>query len=252
MIPKIIHYCWFGNNPKSKLMEKCIESWHKFCPDYEIIEWNETNIDISDCLYAQQALENKKWAFLSDYVRYKVIYEHGGIYLDTDVELIKPLEPLLSHKAYFCFEDDTMINTGLGFGAQKNHPIVFEMCEAYRSMKLFFEDGSINSDIIPVVTTRVLLKHGLKTNNTLQQLDDVVIFPTEYFAPKNYNSMKAKITDKTYSIHWYESSWQTKKQRNKHKKEILYDFIIHLPNKIVLTIFGTERYNKIKQLIKKS
>ena len=110
MIPKIIHYCWFGRNPKPKLAEKCIKSWKKYCPEYEIIEWNEDNYDLSSApLYVRQAYEAKRWAFVTDYIRLQVIYENGGIYLDTDVELRKSLDPLLVHQAYFGFEDEKNI-----------------------------------------------------------------------------------------------------------------------------------------------
>lgn len=251
LIPKIIHYCWFGKGPKNKLIEKCINSWLKFCPDYQIIEWNEDNIDISDCTYAQEALANNKWAFLSDYVRYKVIYEHGGIYLDTDVELIRNPDQLLTNSCYFGFENNSQINSGIGFGAEPGHTVIKEICDVYKSMKLFMEDGSINRDIVTVVTTKVLLKHGLKEDNTLQHLSDITIYPTEYFAPKNYNSFKAIITKNTYSIHQYAASWQTKKQQSKHKKEVLKDFIIHMPNRIILSVLGEKKYNKLKKLIKR-
>lgn len=250
MIPKIIHYCWFGNNPKSKLMEKCIKSWYEFCPDYEIIEWNESNIDISDCVYAQQAFENKKWSHLSDYIRYKVIYEYGGIYLDTDVELIKSLDPLLSEKAFLGFESTETVASGLGYGAEPHHPIVLELCEAFRNMKLIHDDGSENYEIQPVITTRILLEHGLKQDNTLQHLDNITIYPTEYFAPKNYCALKPDITKNTYSIHWFTSSWQTDEQRAKHKKEVWSDYLIHLPNKVLIKILGEKFYNKIKHKLK--
>ena len=127
MIPKIIHYCWFGYGPKPKLAEKCIRSWKKYCPDYQIIEWNENNFDISACpLYVRQAYEARKWAFVTDYVRLKVIYENGGIYMDTDVELKKNLDNLLPYNAYFGFENYWVIATGLGFGALRDFPYLWK------------------------------------------------------------------------------------------------------------------------------
>ena len=125
MIPKLIHYCWFGHNPLPKDAKRCIRSWKKYCPDYVIKEWNEDNFDISQCpQYVRQAYEAKKWAFVSDYVRLKLVHDHGGVYMDTDVELLKPLDRLLSHKAYFGFEDDGLqINTGLGFGAERGESV---------------------------------------------------------------------------------------------------------------------------------
>ena len=133
MIPKIIHYCWFGHNHKTKLVRKCIRSWRKYCPDYQIIEWNEDNYDISSSpLFVQQAIQEGKWAFASDYVRLRVVYEHGGFYLDTDVELVKSLDELVYNKIYFGLQDKAnncsiKIATGLGFGAEKRAPLLLEI-----------------------------------------------------------------------------------------------------------------------------
>ena len=119
MIPKKIHYCWFGGNPLPELAIKCLESWKKYCPDYEIIEWNETNFNLDSCEYVREAYQAKKWAFVSDYARLKVVYDNGGIYLDTDVELIKSLDRLLKNKSFFGTETTGVVATGLGFGAEK-------------------------------------------------------------------------------------------------------------------------------------
>ena len=135
-IPKVIHYCWFGGNPKSKLIENCINSWRKKCPDYEIIEWNESNFDINCCDYVKEAYEAKKWAFVSDFARLKIIYDNGGIYLDTDVELISSLEKFLEYDSYFGFEDSEHINTGLGFGAVKHNPILEVMINDYFKIQM--------------------------------------------------------------------------------------------------------------------
>ena len=131
MIPKKIHYCWFGRGEKPALAKKCIASWKKYCPDYEIIEWNEDNFDINYNAYTKYCYENKKWAFLSDYVRLLVVYEHGGIYYDTDVEALKSFDDLLTYKAYFGFENEEHINTGIGFGAEKEHTVLKSMLEMY-------------------------------------------------------------------------------------------------------------------------
>jgi len=137
MIPKKIHYCWFGRNPKPKLAEKCIASWKKYCPDYEIIEWNEDNFDINMNVYTRYCYENKKWAYLSDFARLYVVAENGGVYFDTDVELLKNPDELLKLEAFYGFETEKCINTGLGFGAEKNHPTVMAMVEEYE--KFFAE-----------------------------------------------------------------------------------------------------------------
>ena len=160
-IPRTIHYCWFGRNPLPKLAQKCIKSWKKYCPDYEIIQWNEDNYDLSAApLYVRQAYEAKKWAFVTDYVRLQVVYEHGGIYLDTDVELIKKLDPLLQYDAYFGFEDGKHIATGLGFGAVKGAPILRELMEDYHDIPFILPDGGYDTKTCPVRNTEVFLRHG--------------------------------------------------------------------------------------------
>ena len=127
MIPKKIHYCWFGRGEKPKLARRCIASWKKFCPDYEIIEWNEDNFDINTNAYMQMCYEQKRYAFLTDYLRLLIIQEHGGVYFDTDVEVVKPLDDLLDSGAFFGFETDQYVNTGEGFGAEAGHPVVRQM-----------------------------------------------------------------------------------------------------------------------------
>ncbi len=133
MIPKVIHYCWFGGGEKSRLMKKCIKSWKKYCPDYEIIEWNEDNFDVNGIEFTKGAYNAKKWAFVTDYARLDIIYKHGGIYLDTDVELLKPLDELLKYKGFFGFEEMGMVNTGVGFGAEKGNLLVKQMRDDYNN-----------------------------------------------------------------------------------------------------------------------
>ncbi len=135
MIPKTIHYCWFGRNPKPKLAKKCIASWKKYCPDYEIIEWNEDSFDVEQYPYAKFCLENKKYAFLSDFVRLVVIAKKGGIYFDTDVEVIKKLDGLLDYDAFYGFENDSYVASGLGFGSEKGHVTVIKMLEEYENLR---------------------------------------------------------------------------------------------------------------------
>lgn len=124
MIPRIIHYCWFGKSKKTQLIEKCIGSWRRYCPDYEIVEWNEDNFDINMTTYTKEAYSVKKWAFVSDYVRLYAVFSRGGIYLDTDVELLQPIDSLLENKAWFVFQNSIAIATGLGFGAEKNNSYI--------------------------------------------------------------------------------------------------------------------------------
>lgn len=260
MIPKKIHYCWFGHNPKPKLAEKCIKSWKKFCPDYEIIEWNEDNYDLSSApLYVRQAYEAKKWAFVTDYVRLQVIYEHGGIYMDTDVELIKPLEPLLQYNAYFGFEDGKHINTGLGFGAVEGTPILHQMMEDYKDIPFVLPNGTFDITPCPVRNTRILLTYGLQQDDSEQILDgNILILPSIYLCPVSYHTGVRNKSKKTYSIHWFSASWQMPEQRKKHlqnqKEERIKkikDYWKCLPNRILLKILGENRYNKLKVLLKK-
>lgn len=217
-IPKIIHYCWFGGNEFSQLEKDCIASWKKICPDYEIVEWNESNVDLSKCKFAQDALADKKWAFVSDYVRTVVVYEYGGIYLDTDVKIVKSLDPLLELTAFAGFEDEWTVATGLGFGAEKHNPIVKEFMEYYEKADYYDENGNFKFLLAPTVSTEVLLKHGLQLyNNTIQKVDSFTIFPTEYFAPLDIKFNKLKTTENTYSIHLYNASWYTQEQRKQRK-----------------------------------
>ena len=255
-IPKIIHYCWFGRNTKPPLAEKCIRSWKKYCLDYEIIEWNEDNFDISACpLYVRQAYEAKKWAFVTDYVRLKVVYDHGGIYMDTDVELKKSLNSLLCHKAYFGFEDGILINTGLGFGAVSGHPIAKEILDDYEGISFLLDDGSFDKETCPSRNTKILLRHGLRQDDSRQILeDDVLILPSIYLCPVSYETGKRKYSMKTVSIHWFDASWQTEEQRIRHREKIARDrkdYIVHLPNRMVRKIVGKNTYEKIKRLLKR-
>lgn len=157
MIPKVIHYCWFGRNPKPELINKCIESWKKFCPDYEIKEWNEDNFDIHQCPYVEEAYECKKWAFVSDCARLKIIYDNGGIYLDTDVELLDSLDNILKYDFFFAFEHEFRVNTGYGFGAKKMSPIVQEMLSFYLG-KHFIVDGKTDLTVCTISNTDALMK----------------------------------------------------------------------------------------------
>ena len=207
MIPKKIHYCWFGRGEKPALANKCIASWKKYCPDFEIIEWNEDNFDINYNAYTRYCYENKKWAFLSDYVRLVVIYEHGGIYFDTDVEVIKPVGDLTQYTAFFGFENDEHINTGIGFGAEANHVVLKKMLDEYEELL----DGKHGVIGCPILNTQAMVKLGLELNGKKQAVAGSVVFPKEYFNPYDDPTGRLLKTKKTYSIHWYSKSWMSKK-----------------------------------------
>lgn len=207
MIPKKIHYCWFGGKEIPKHDRKCIESWKKYCPDYEIIEWNDTNYDLSKSEYMNAAYKEKKMGFVPDYARYDIVYTHGGIYMDTDVEIIRSLDDLLDNKAFMGFEGGLYINGGMGFGAEARNTIVLELRDMYNNISFYNEDGSLNLKPSPFYITDLLIKKGLKQNDTSQNIDGVEIYPTEFFSPKNYESGKINVTPNTFSIHHYNASW---------------------------------------------
>lgn len=259
-IPKIIHYCWFGYAPKPYWAEKCINSWKKYCPDYKIIEWNEDNFDISQCpLYVKQAYNAKKWAFVTDYARLKIVYEIGGIYMDTDVELKKNLDDFLNYDAYFGFEDGVHINTGLGFGAIPESSIIYEMMQEYLDIEFVLSDGSFDNTPCPIRNTNVLLKHGLKQDDSLQMLEDtILILPKIYLCPISYDTGKRLRSSKTVSVHWFSASWKTTQEKKRHKKEVrkrnterYYDYFIHIPNRILKLLLGEHLYEKIKRVVKR-
>lgn len=210
MIPKIVHYCWFGRGEKPRLAKKCIASWKKLLPDYVIMEWNEENFDIRKYPYAQFCLDNKKYAFLSDFVRLVVVYENGGIYFDTDVELVRRPDLLLDSGAFYGFENNNNINTGLGFGAIKGHASVLAMMHEYSQLQ---PDSNGSYPIIgcPKLNTQALLPFGLKLTGEEQLLGDIHILSKEYLAPYDDPTGCLKKTKKTISIHWYGKSWMSKK-----------------------------------------
>ncbi|MGN0870349.1 MAG: glycosyltransferase family 32 protein [Victivallales bacterium] len=205
MIPQKIHYCWFGGKRKPKLAQKCIVSWKRFCPDYGIIEWNENNVDLEEYPYLKWCYENKKWAFLSDLVRLLVVFKHGGIYLDTDVEVVKSLEPMLEYQAFFGFENNEFINTGIGFGAVSGHISIKRMIDIYAQMKPD-NNGAFKMIGCPALNTQALCDLGLQRNGQYQQFSGITILPAEYLNPLDSSTGHLLRTPNTYSIHWYSQS----------------------------------------------
>lgn len=254
MIPQTIHYCWFGGNPLPKLAKKCIKSWKKYAKGYKIIEWNESNYDLAAApLYVRQAYEAKKWAFVTDYVRLQVVYEHGGIYMDTDVELKKPLDPLLGHSAYFGFEMGKYINTGIGFGAEKDASILKELMDDYTDIPFQLEDGTFDLKACPVRNTEVFLRHGLKQDDSRQVLPgDVLILPTIYLCPYDYHLKPVGDLKQAYSVHWFSASWfeeAHRKELDNWRKAERRDRLIHAPNRALIRLLGQKNYDKFKRLL---
>lgn len=260
MIPKRIHYCWFGRNPLPKLAKKCIKSWKKYCKGYEIIEWNEDNFNIEEApLYVRQAYEAKKWAFVTDYVRLYAMVKHGGIYMDTDVEVIKPLDKFLTHKAFSGFEDDVNIPTGI-MGCEKGFPLFSELLYYYDGAKFINDDGSLNMTTNVDIITRMCKQKGFQQNGQFQNIEGFVLYPREYFCPASPKEIDVTKSENTVAIHWFAGSWLDDKskaikeerirnhkirKRNRLKKKIK-----RFPKEIVKKILGEEIYNTVKsQLI---
>ncbi|MBR6609841.1 MAG: glycosyl transferase [Oscillospiraceae bacterium] len=210
MIPKKIHYCWFGNGEKPKLAQKCIASWEKYFPDFEIFEWNESNFDVYAHPYTKYCYENKKWAYLSDYARLKVVCEQGGIYFDTDVEVIRPFAELLDYDAFYGFENDDYVATGLGFAAVQKHKTVEAMLKQYDDLKPD-ETGCYKLTGCPALNTAALIPMGLHLNGEMQNVSGAVILPVEYLNPYDDPTGRLNKTKNTVSVHWYSKSALSKK-----------------------------------------
>lgn len=220
MIPKKIHYCWFGRGKKPKLAEKCIASWKKYCMDYEIIEWNEDNFDVYTNAYTKWCYENKKYAFLSDYVRLLVVYQYGGVYFDTDVEVIRNLDFLLENQSFFGFETEgtdslnynySDLNSGLGFGSVASG-LGFGSVASGLALKTMLKeydqllDGKHGVIMCPKLNTEALVKLGLKRDGSYQSFSWGTVYPKEYFNPYESTIGRLNITKNTVSIHWYMGS----------------------------------------------
>ena len=248
MIPKKIHYCWFGRNELPETAKKCIDSWKKYFPEYEIIQWNEDNYDVRKNNYIREAYEKKKYAFVSDYARFDVLYRHGGLYFDTDVEVIKSFDDILNQGSYMGCEIDgndcknysILVTPGLGMAAPAGLELYKEILDYYDKQKFCDADGSINTTTVVTRTTQILLERGLKNTSEIQQIGQIVIYPKEFFNPRNNNTGVLQKTNNTHSIHWYAQSWVSSKERLKSK--------ITRP---IHRIFGEDCFGKIKKVLKK-
>lgn len=218
VIPKVIHYCWFGFGSIPETHKRWMESWHKFCPDYEIKEWNENNYDISKNIYMKQAYENKKWGFVPDYARLDIIYQHGGIYLDTDVELIANIDDLLYQDGFIGFESEEWINLGMGFGAVAGLEIIKELRDDYQNRKLLEEDGTLNLMTSPRIQTEFLQKKGLITNGEYQIIEGMSVYPEKVLGGKSSITRKVDILPFTRAIHHFDGSWLEKEVKVQVKK----------------------------------
>lgn len=216
MIPKIIHYCWFGRNPLPESAQKCIASWKKFLPDYEIKEWNEDNFDVNIIPYTKEAYEAKKYAFVSDYARFWILYMYGGLYFDTDVEVIKSMDDIIKRGPFMGIEvpakegEFPMVAPGLGLAAMPQMNLYKVLLDKYGTLRFINEDGTQNQKTIVVHNSEVLQEQGLQPTNELQEVASVWIYPADYFNPLDSLTGKLKLTENTRSIHWYMNSWSDK------------------------------------------
>lgn len=207
MIPKIIHYCWFGRGEMPKLAFNCIESWKTHLPDYEYKLWNEDTFDVNSNRFCREAYISKKYAFVTDYVRLFALYNDGGIYLDTDVEILKNLDEFLFTPAFSGFESDTEIPTGI-MGSEKFGQWAKEQLEYYKDLPFIKKNGSINIKTNVTIITENMIKLGFIPNNQFQIVNEYFyIYPKDYFCPKSWQTGEIDITENTFCIHHFAASW---------------------------------------------
>ncbi|UPW83708.1 glycosyltransferase family 32 protein [Lysinibacillus sp. Ag94] len=232
MIPKKIHYCWFGGKELDEKSKACIASWKKFLPGYEIIEWNEKNFDLNQHDFVREAYDQKKYAFVTDYVRLFVLYHYGGIYMDTDVEVVKSLDDLLINKAFTGVERGEYCITGT-LGAEQYHPWVEKLLKYYDGRSFFLENGELDTTTNTVIITTITKEsYGWKEGNKLSKLDDgIVIYPFDFLCAKNGMTNKYLITDNTYTIHHFNGSWET------NSKKLLKNYV-----RLIRRIFFNKKY----------
>lgn len=213
MIPKIIHYCWFGGKELPKQAQICIASWKKFLPDYEIKEWNENSFDIHSNVYVEEAYKVRKFAFVTDYVRLYALYTVGGIYMDTDVEVVKNLDCFLSLSAFSGFEDDYHVPTGI-MASEKEGKWVKENMLYYENKHFVKSDGNLDMTTNVTIITNYMSDYGLILNNTFQEFPQLItLYPKEYFCPKSHDTGKISCTENTYTIHHFAGSWYGKREK---------------------------------------
>lgn len=215
LIPKKIHYCWFGQNEIPLKLQKCINSWHEKCPDYEIIRWDETNYDIKKNKYMKEAYENQKWGFVPDYARLDIVYNEGGIYLDTDVELLKSLDRFLTNEMFCGFSGELSIAMGLAFGAVKGHDFLKNLMSAYDNISFFEPDVGLNLKPCVDYQNPLFKSYGFDLFNKYQEINNIALYPSEVFSPLGIVGGRSNFTENTVSIHYGELSWVSNEKRSK-------------------------------------
>lgn len=263
MIPKVIHYCWFGKEPLPPLARKCIESWEKYCTGFKIKKWDETNFDINSCQYAKEAYMAEKWAFVSDYARFKILYDEGGIYFDVDLQLVKSIDDLIEGNAFiacetkYYFKDDGIlpnvgnsaiglsINPGLGIAFEKGNAFLKEMLDEYNDRLFDIGEDLFDKTTVVQIVTDMMVKKGFDRHmNKTQIIEGIHIYPTDYFGGKDNNTGKINITDNTYAIHHGSGSWLSGEEKKvimlhkrfsgKGKLFFIFGCILGLPYQLLI------------------
>lgn len=258
MIPKIIHYCWFGRGEMPKLMKKCLKSWKKYCPDWKVVRWDEENFDVNSTLWTKQAYEARKYAFVTDYVRLWALDKYGGVYLDTDQELIKPLTPFLTHKAFFGFLDNVNISAGV-IGAEPEHPVMGELLSYYENRGFFSADGKADTKPNTNWMTQFFIHRGLRMDDSYQELEGVAVYPQTYFCPTSCVSPENLTGPKTVALHHWAMTWRSEKEKKNFAKMRRHrtwwyrgwEKIQILPQKTVRYLFGDDTVEKWKKKLGK-
>ena len=243
MIPKIIHYCWFGRNPLTPLAQKCIASWRKFFPDYEIQEWNEDNFDVNGIPYTTDAYNAGRYAFVSDYARFWVLYRYGGVYFDTDVEVIRPMDDILGKGPFMGFEllgERMAVAPGLGIAAEPGMALYKEILDRYEALPFLLPDRTINPCMMIPMVTQMLTERGLKGDGSIEHIAGIDIYPPDWFNPFDDALGILRKTDNARTIHWYAKSWLPTEAAWKTRLK-----------RVLRRMLGKERVMKIGQRINK-
>ncbi|MCI8613912.1 MAG: glycosyl transferase [Lachnospiraceae bacterium] len=219
MIPKIIHFCWLSGDEYPDLIKKCINSWKEKLPDYEIICWDLNRFDINKYRYTKEAFAEKKYAFASDYIRLHALYTMGGIYLDSDIEVIKSFDQLLSLKAFTCFQKMSMTLSPWIIGSEKTNPIIKEFLDYYKDRSFYDKEGKMILTPNPYPFTKICKSHGLLLKDEMQELDEITVFPHDYFCPYNPSDGELKITEHTYAIHYFNAEWMNESQKRRRQRK---------------------------------
>ena len=253
MIPKTIHYCWFGGKPLPPLAQKCLASWRRQCPDFEIRQWDETNFDLTKAPdYVREAMAAGRWAFVTDYVRLAVLVRFGGVYLDTDVELVKPLTAYLRHRAFAGFESAAAVQTGL-LACEPGFDLFRQFLAYYDTAVFRRADGSLDVTTNVEVLTRLCREKGLRPDGQKQEVAGLTVYPKEVFCPVEFESGRLRRTAKTVAIHWFSGSWHTqaeldqlaleKRQRQAEKRS-------QARQRLGTALLGEKGYAWVKRLLK--